>query len=231
MCAQPDVKLHKGNGYHERQTVGQEDLIHRKSSCFTMKRYKKMAWWRERQDDKRLSTCIQNIGWVIAGRGKNHIVIWNWVWFVPMWMNNPLGVMQIKWQIQEEEWHRLLCQNQMCPHFQSVSILSASWILQVQELLAGSGVFRASQGQREMNGRWQRDLLKVRECRKRLGKVFLPAHTHILYKLCRPSVRNFCSCWLFQTMEWSVESKLSNIKRFKKEFTIFQLTAVEMQKK
>lgn len=36
-------------------------------------------------------------------------------------MNNPLGVMQMKWQIQEEERR-----TQMCPHFQNISILSAS---------------------------------------------------------------------------------------------------------
>lgn len=37
-------------------------------------------------------------------------------------MNNPLGVMQMKRQIREEEWHWLSCQTQMCPRFHSVSI-------------------------------------------------------------------------------------------------------------
>lgn len=59
------------------------------------------------------------------GRGRNPIVIWNWVWFRPMWKYNPLGVMQMKWQIQEVEWHRLICQSQMCPHFHHVFILWA----------------------------------------------------------------------------------------------------------
>ena len=42
-CARPDVQLHGGAGYYERQTVGHEELINQTGSCFTVKRYKK---WR-----------------------------------------------------------------------------------------------------------------------------------------------------------------------------------------
>ncbi len=83
----------------------------------------------------RLSACIHSPGSVIARRGKSSNVKWN-IWFGPMWMNNPLGLMQMKWQISKEEWHGLVCQIQMSPHFQLLSILSASWITEVQELLA-----------------------------------------------------------------------------------------------
>lgn len=101
---------------------------------------------------------------LLEGRGGNPIVIWNWVWFGTMWMNNTLGVMQMKWQIQEEEWHELICQSQMCPHFQNVFILWASWIPEVQELLAGTGLFWGSQG------RWEIELtLKFGESRKRFN--------------------------------------------------------------
>lgn len=78
-----------------------------------------MAGWTKRRQG--LSTCIRGIELVIAGRKKNPIVIWNWVWYRPMWMNHLLGVMQMKWQTQEEERR-----TQMCPHFQNISILSTS---------------------------------------------------------------------------------------------------------
>lgn len=67
-------------------------------------------------------------------------------------MNNSLSVLQMKWQLQKVEQHKLVCQNQMCPHFQSTSVFSVSCIPKAQELLAGPGVFWGSQGLGEMNG-------------------------------------------------------------------------------
>lgn len=126
-----------------------------------------MAWWSERQ--WRLSTCIHNIGWVIAGRGKNPIVIWNWVWFGPMWMNSALGVMQMKWQIQEEEWHGLVCQNQMCPRFlERLCLISLMdpWGAGAAGWLWGVLGFSRTWGDEWKLLGWQGELLKVRECRK-----------------------------------------------------------------
>lgn len=63
--------------------------------------------------------------WMLWGR-RDPIVTWDWGWFGPMWMNDPLGVMRMKWQIQEEQRHGLICHSQLCPHFQNIFIL---WVL------------------------------------------------------------------------------------------------------
>lgn len=72
--------------------------------------------------------------WMLGGR-RDPIVTWDWGWLGPMWMNDPLGVTRMKWQIQEEERHGLICHSQLCPHFRSVSIL---WVLLPMSGAAGS---------------------------------------------------------------------------------------------
>lgn len=81
-------------------------------------------------------------------------------------MNNPLRVTHMKWQIEEEERHRLDCQNRMCRHFQSVSYLislmnpggagAAGWLRGVSGFSRARGDEWKTQGQ-------QRAPLKVRD--------------------------------------------------------------------